>query len=309
LNRAEDALEAGDVGTTLSLLKGRVHDSVRGLKILGRAYMALGEFGNARAAFRRAAELEPRDVSAWLAVAESAERERYFDHALDAYKKALAADVNSVEARRRLAFLLADLGRLSDAASALRLALEVAPQDVDIRLRLGAVELRRGRAEEAEAAYTAVIDGAKAPIAEAFLGRGLARTAGAQALKLDSGPAVDAAEADLTRASELARDAADGPYNLGWFKEEVRHDVQGAEASYREALRRHADHLDSILRLAVLVEARKDLDEALALYKRALELNPSPLVRPALVDRVDELSKKASSAPATRPASSPAGGP
>lgn len=306
LDRAEDALRRGDVGTTLSILEGRAQDSVRGQMILGRAYLALGDFGRARGAFRRAAELEPRDVEAWLAIAETAERERFFEHALDAYKKALAANVNDSDARRRLAYLLADLGRLSEAAAALRKALETDPADVDLRLRLGSVELRRGRFDEAEAAYTHVLERSPDPIAEAHLGRGIARSSQALAERLASGERVEAAEADLTTACELASDAADGPYNLGWHWEEVRKDPTRAEAWYREALRRNPEHVQATLRLATVLEARGERAEALELYRRAQAFRVSPFARPALADRVEALTKEnTASAPSSGPESAP----
>jgi tetratricopeptide (TPR) repeat protein len=191
-----------------------------------------------------------------------------------------------------MGFLLADLDRRADAAVTLRRALTLSPGDLDVRLRLGAVELARGRNDEAIAAYDYALEHSKEPIADAFLGRGIARA------RLTP-PKLDLAEADLTRAAELAKDSAAPHYNLGWLREDLRKDPAAAEASYREALRRNDSHVEATIRLGGILEARHDDAAALAMYQKALTLPIAPWLRAPLRDRVDALTKSTNNSNAT----------
>lgn len=319
LDRAQEALDRGDVGETLGIVKGRVQDSVRGLKLLGQAHAALGEYPAAREAFARAAQLEPLDEETWLSLGSVLERERYFDRALDSYTKGLAASPKSARLARAKALLLADLARLGDAAAALRRAIEVADLDVELWLRLGAVELAREHAEDAEAAYDAAIRRSREPIGIAFAGRGLARAQRARAASAEADAAsrpgerpatapagLAEARADLERALALDRDDPAPAYNLGWLHEDLLADPVSAEREYRAALARRADYVPALLRLAGLVERRGDKPEALALYRRALEASTDPRLTRPLRDRVEENGE---GAPASRPASQPTSDP
>jgi tetratricopeptide (TPR) repeat protein len=302
LDRAEAALNKGEVGVTIDLLKGRVDDSMRGLKILGRAYMALAEYSEARGAFQRACALEPRDSQAWLWLGEACERDRYFDRALDAYRRGLQFEPKSEVLSEHLAILLADLGRLAEASTALRRALELDPKNNDLRLRLGAVELARGLPAEAEAVYDEVLRDAKDPDPQAFVGRGLAR-----AQRGNVAPAV----ADLEQAASLSKDDADPSYNLGWIREEKLGDRAAAEAAYREALKRNANHLNAMIRLAGILNATARAPEALALYNRALPLAVDPRQKSQIRDVIETITKEsdAQSRPQAETQSRPASRP
>jgi tetratricopeptide (TPR) repeat protein len=292
LDRAEAALARGEAGETVELLRGRVSDSIRGSRLLGRAHAALGEHEAARKAFARAMRLDPGDLDSVVLFAEAAEKDRFFDRAIEAYRRALTMRPGNPDVLRRLAILLADLGRESEAVTALQAAAEALPEDLDLRFRLGVVELRRRRYEEAEAFFDRVLS-RSGPTAAALMGRGIARARLAEARR-EAGSAFDAAERDLEEAARLAADDPAPSYDLGWVRE-LKRDRAGAESAYREALRRAADHERSLLRLARLLEERGEKAEALVLYRRAADRAGDPRIRRPLQDRIETLSRETSS--------------
>lgn len=291
LDRAEAEYDRGRLGSVIDLLKGRVQDSVRGSKLLGRAYLLSGDYANARESFARAAALDLNDCDAWMGVAEASEHDRFFERAAAAYEKVLKIQPRNADAGRRLAFLLADLGRYPDALAALRNAAALLPDDEDIRHRIGMIELSRNRAEEAETAFSFVLQ--KSPLhAPALMGRGVARMKlGAAQSGNRRDELLQSAEADLRKCMETAADWSDPCYNLGWLREEMLHDAAGAESAYAEALRRNPRDTNATLRMAGLLAQRGDKGRALELYKKSLDLTVDPRILAAVNDRIVELAK------------------
>ncbi|HKE02345.1 MAG TPA: tetratricopeptide repeat protein [Planctomycetota bacterium] len=291
LNRAEAALARGRAGEAISMLDGNVGDSIRGSKLLGRAYLDVGDPERARENLARALRIDPSDPETYRIYGEACERDRFFDRAIDSYRRALAVRHDDADAARRLAVLLADLGRSAEAAEALREAARLLPDDLEIRHRLGVVELERGRDEEAESAFDLVL-ARGGPSAPAFLGRGVARARRFVESRPASGPAdgLASAEADFLEAMRLAVDDPAPPYDLGWVRE-LRADRAGAEDAYRFALERDPNHLQATLRLAVLLDERRALPEALVLYRRAQAATSDPRIKKALADRVLTLER------------------
>ncbi len=304
LDAADAALARGDVGTTIALLDGKVDESIRGSKLLGRAYLALREAEPARRAFAHALAIDPSDSDAWFLFAEACEGERFFDRAIEAYRRVLELRADHAEAARRLAILLHDLRRPLEALEALRVAARLAPENLDLRLRIGVVELDREQDDSAESAFDLVIERA-GPQAPALLGRGIARARRASRISSAGGTASAPAESDalfalaeedLSEASRLSAADPAPPYNLGWARELAgRRDE--AESAYREALARESGHLPSLLRLAALREARGDPEGALGLYRRAEPLAFDPRVRSAVRRQIQSLRRAVSGSP------------
>ena len=72
-----------------------------------------------------------------------------WDKAIDAYRKAVAADVRNVEARNALGVALARSHRFDEAEATLRKALGIDPNSAHVRSNLGFVLLLAGRPQEA----------------------------------------------------------------------------------------------------------------------------------------------------------------
>ncbi|MFN0206284.1 MAG: tetratricopeptide repeat protein [Planctomycetota bacterium] len=293
LDAADAALSRGEVGKVIDLLKGRSQDSTRGSKLLGRAYLASGDYNNARDAFTRAVALDSKDSESWIYLAQASERDRFFERAADAYEHVLTVHPGNAEAARKYAFLLTDLGRFPDALAALRRAAELLPNDEEVRYRIGVVELTRNRNEEAEAAFHFVLQQI-ASHAPARMGRGLARARLAMNINNPGRRAemLKSAEEDFNESMKAAADWAEPAYNLGWVHEEIHKNTADAEKAYREALRRNPQHINSMIRVAGLLEKRGEKAEALGFYQKILTLTSDPRVATPVQAQIEELSKK-----------------
>ena len=78
--------------------------------------------------------------------------------AIDAYRKAIAADANNIDAHNALGVALAQSGRYADAETALRHAVALAPARTYVRNNLGYVLLLGGKPAEAVLELKAVVE-------------------------------------------------------------------------------------------------------------------------------------------------------
>ena len=126
-----------------------------------------------------------------------------WDKAIDAYRKAIAADANNIDAYDALGVALAQAGRLADAEITLRQAVALSPQRLRVRNNLGYVLLLSGKPDEATVVLKSVVDqdGGHA-IARANLSSAMERSAGTTAstavAAAEPAPVVDVAPAPLS---------------------------------------------------------------------------------------------------------------
>lgn len=134
-----------------------------------------------------------------------------WDKAIDAYRKAVAADAGNIEAYGALGVALAQAGRLADAELTLRQAVALAPDLLRVRNNLGYVLLLAGKPDEAVVVLKSVVDrdGGNA-IATANLNSAMARSTGAV---MASSEAPRAAVSTVAAAPAHAEPAAP-PANL-----------------------------------------------------------------------------------------------
>ncbi len=113
-----------------------------------------------------------------------------WDKAIDAYRKAIAADARNVEAYGALGVALAQAGRLAEAEITLRQAVALAPDLLRVRNNLGYVLLLAGKPDEAVVVLKSVVDrdGGNAT-ATANLNNAMARSNGAVVASSESPPA------------------------------------------------------------------------------------------------------------------------
>ena len=81
-----------------------------------------------------------------------------WDKAIDAYRKAIAADATNVDAYDALGVALAQSGRLADSEITLRQAVALAPERLRTRNNLGYVLLLSGKPDEAVLVLRSVVD-------------------------------------------------------------------------------------------------------------------------------------------------------
>ena len=122
---------------------------------IARAWLALGRLladnkpGEALAAFREVARLDPKNVEPHLAVAILLEKQKDYAGAEQEFKQAAVLDPKSSEALAGLVNVYMETRRLPEAEAALRHYLEVDPRNNTARLQLGRVLAAQGRAQDA----------------------------------------------------------------------------------------------------------------------------------------------------------------
>jgi eukaryotic-like serine/threonine-protein kinase len=136
----------------LSKAKSLNPDSPRVLLAEGSLSQAEGQDQKALDNYNRVLELEPRNVEAFLRIANAYDRFEMPEKAVDAYKKAIELDPAYFEAREELGLFYYYRGRYPEAADAFQKAIETAPGIVDAHTSLGGVLCDLGRYEEAEQA-------------------------------------------------------------------------------------------------------------------------------------------------------------
>jgi tetratricopeptide (TPR) repeat protein len=124
-------------------------DSAEARLLLGVTRLSAHDYPAALADLTKAVELNPNlpDVYAFYGQALQATGDPA--RAVEAYRKALAANRNNFTANVELGILLKDDQKLDEALECLRRALRARPKDLDARHQLAAIDLEKGRLEAA----------------------------------------------------------------------------------------------------------------------------------------------------------------
>jgi Tfp pilus assembly protein PilF len=121
---------------------------------LGRAYYTRSRIAEARKAFVTALELDPRDAKAENNLGLILESEAQPEAAMDAYRKAIAWQEQSLRPSEQpylnLGSLLMEQSRVGEAIPLLQKAVEFAPGNALCRRKLGTAYLRLGKLTDAQ---------------------------------------------------------------------------------------------------------------------------------------------------------------
>jgi tetratricopeptide (TPR) repeat protein len=187
---------------------GALRNEPRALGNLAHAYFALGRYGKAKDAFRKASRLDPRNVNfqvgaanaiamlgepaeaeailrrltdrfpasalVWFNLGNALRDQERLQDALPCYKKALAIDPRLAEAHNNLGSVLHALYRFDEAERAYRACIATDPDYVAARFNLASVLIDVGRFHEAEAVCREIISRDPAAVmAHSFCGAAL----------------------------------------------------------------------------------------------------------------------------------------
>lgn len=169
---------------------------------LGRAYYTRSRIGEARKAFLTVLELDPRDAKAENNLGLILESEAQPDAAIDAYRRAIQWQEQSVRPSEQpylnLGSLLMEQSRAGEAIPLLQRAIELAPGNAICRLKLGTAYLRLGKLTDAQRDLEKAVQLAPDdPAAHYQLGK-----------LYKEMKALDRAKAEFDRTSELQSRAA-----------------------------------------------------------------------------------------------------
>jgi tetratricopeptide (TPR) repeat protein len=204
---------------------------------------------------------------------------KYFALAEEALRKALAIAPASSGAARHLAYVFYSRHAFTEAAAEARKAIALDPADGHGHGILGDALLEIGQYPEAERAYErmAALD------LDLYA---LSRRSGLRSLHGD----VDGAIADLERAIEDGKAAGRPAESIAWAQWQLATErwnvgrLEAAEAGYQAALTTYPGYHRALVGLGHVRAAQGRDAEAVALYRRAIEVLPQPDYVAALGD-------------------------
>ena len=265
---------------------------------LGGAYLALRKMPEAVACYRRALELKPDFAEAHNNLGNALKDQGKLDEAVACYRRALELKPDFAEAHNNLGIALKDQGKLDEAVACYRRALELKPDYAEAHNNLGNALKDQGKLDEAVACYRRALE-LKPDYAEAHNNLGNALEGPGEAGR--SGrllPPGTGTEAGLCRGAQQPGQCLEGPGKAG-RSGRLLPPGPGTEAGLCRGTQQPGQRLegpgesgrsDRLLPPGIGAEAGlcrgaqqpgqcllKDqgkLDEAIACYRRALELKP-----------------------------------
>jgi Flp pilus assembly protein TadD len=177
LDRGNAALAAGNVDEAVLLYEGvaaKAPDIPQVQHNLGLAYRKKGDLPKAEAAFRKAAELDPKFAEPHGALSVMLAGAGKRDEALAEAEKAVALSPDSSQYLYNLAVLYRDSGRAVDAEPVFLKLEQLEPQNVEIQYHLATAYMGQGRIQDALARLekyvaSAPADAANLPAAKAMI--------------------------------------------------------------------------------------------------------------------------------------------
>lgn len=299
-NQSAEALTAGDYELALDLAEQALaHDAELGEPHLcrGRALLGLGRLSEAIYSLERACEGLPKSPQPYLVMAEVYREQGDFEGLIACLLEALQRDPMDLQARLRLAYLLAETGRPGEAMDHYRRVLERSPRNAEANRQMGLLLARGERFEDAtrylEQANQLDPEDAQSCL---MLGRLYARRkqfAAAQeafetVIQLRGDDASlrselsavhqaqgkeDLAIRELKRALELDGTNREARLRLsGIYEKHGRLDLAARELE--EALRFQPHDLGLNRRLGELYLQRNDLNRAMQVFENVVRLDP-----------------------------------
>ena len=263
---AEIALDESDAAGAVRILRtlaeelptvGRIHAR------LGLAYEGLDRFEEAQTAYRRALELNPRDLSSWINLGRLSSQQGDADAAVESFARALSIEPNDPDALLGRGLALAAQGNVDDAVADFQAAAEADPHEAEPWLALGDLQRQAGQIPEAIATYREALRREDADAASWL------KLGNALVLAGETEPALSAFQEALDRAPEL------GPAYNGLGAALMR---LGRYDAARTALVRAAEltpsDISPHLNLGLVEEAAGRPDAAANAWRSALELDP-----------------------------------
>ncbi len=238
--------------------------------MLGNEYSRLRQFTRAIASYKQALALKSDYDLAVINMANAYRQLGNDEEALVGYERFMQLDPSNAQIRYEAAQILIDRGRLAEARSQLQQALKAQPSMAAARNALGVIALKNGDSAEAEREIrSAIALKADARLAHFNL-----------ALLAEQRGDVSTAVAEYKRELEVYPASYKAEFNLGRLYGQIG-DVPAQLEAYRKAIEINPRFAEGHLFLAKLyVDQNQTLDEAAALARKGLELDPSSALAP-----------------------------
>jgi tetratricopeptide (TPR) repeat protein len=205
LNRHDEALKLREetLAAQKRVLPPDHPDTLMSMNNLGLSYAALNRHDEAITCFRKAIEIDPKYVRAYINLGNALRDQGKAAQAVAAYRKAVEIDPSNASAHDNLGYTLhVQLKKVDEAIVSYRRAIELNPKYAQAHINLGNALKAQGKADEAMAAYREAFRlEPENKYARDRLGLALNDRAWALAT------ALDAAQREPDRAVKLAKEA------------------------------------------------------------------------------------------------------
>ncbi|MES2014126.1 MAG: tetratricopeptide repeat protein [Pseudomonadota bacterium] len=234
-----------------------------GWKVLGAIQQQQGLNTSALVAFKKAAELLPKDSEAQYNLGNCFYDLQQFDDAVIYYKRAIKLDGDFAKAHYNLANVLKHQGNLAQAEISYKKALKIEPNSAQINCNLAQVQYEQGHLPDAQASYERAL-AKQENFSAAHNGLG--------AVFKSLGKLAEA-EQSFNNALAAQPDDADAYSNLAAiYKDSGR--FSDAERCYKTLLTITPQSAEAYNKLGLLLKEMSRAGEALTCYLKALSLAP-----------------------------------
>ncbi|MFH1995937.1 MAG: tetratricopeptide repeat protein [Candidatus Omnitrophota bacterium] len=232
---------------------------------LGVIYFRIGRLDDAITELKQAAAMKGDYAEAYIGLAMLYETKEDLPAAVEQYEKVLKVDPLNIKAYYSLGRIYAVMGKPSDAVHQYELLIALNPGKLDPYVEWANIYLKQKKAVEAVSVLEKAVEaGIVDP--DLFLALGFSAAQAKQDEK---------ALGNYWRAVELNPDDAKAHFYLGSFYER-RKKKDLAIKEFREAIRLDASFAEAYNYLGYLfVEGGENLDEAIFLIRKALEIEPN----------------------------------
>jgi arylsulfatase A-like enzyme/Tfp pilus assembly protein PilF len=233
--------------------------------MLGNEYSRKRDYQSALKQYQRALHINPDYDLATINLAHAYRALGQYEAALLGYQRYLERDPKNALVRYQMGELYVDLSQLDQAESAFRQALSDDTRVAAARNALGVVAFKRGDLPRAEQEIGAAL--AQRPdVALAHFNL---------ALIAEERGDLQKAEAEYQKEIDMQAGAFKAAFNLANLRARMS-DAAGQEAAYRKSIELNPRFAEGYFYLAKLyLDQGRQLDEAIALAQRGLELGPN----------------------------------
>lgn len=230
----------------------------------GEIALALGRYEEAKEELETALESKD-DLGTRFKLGVTLRRMRAFDEAAKVFDKVASLDPEYPGLSLERGLLFEETGQTEKALDMYKAALEKAPDDLDLKLRVGSAQVMAGKGKLAEPLLREVVK-QRPNSAEAshFLGRAL----------LTKGVAIAEALRFLERATEIDPNRAEYFLYVGWAANEAGQPAK-ADGALKKALELDHELSDAHWQRGVLLQKQGATADALAELQIALQKRPS----------------------------------
>ncbi len=230
----------------------------------GDVALSTGNLAEAKKEYETALDRED-DLATKFKLGSTLRRMRQFDDASKLFDSISESDKDFPGLALERGLLFEETGQSERATEMYAKALQSAPNDLDLKLRVGSTQVMAGHAKQAEAILRDVFK-AKPNSAEVnhFLGRAL----------LVRGTSLAEAKRFLERAAEIDPNRAEYHLYVGWVANDLG-DTTLAESALKRAIELDRNMGDAYWQRAILLQKQGQSLDALADLKIALEKSPS----------------------------------